>query len=190
MIASNPLRSILLQTPLHRQPNSTLFCYTSPDSFPSLSRLLGFPIERELLLSPSLRTVARVVALFAMRVSECLQLQVRDVISGDRVVVEGKKKSGSYIIWLPHIQHQIDTTSGVDESAFLFPFPYIHVYRHFVRVGLVELASERLNHVVSHAGRYRLISEIVCNRPLERPGDLLHHRRENTVSYYLPKKGG
>lgn len=183
-------RTSFASAPLLAAGNNTVFCYNHPEFFAPCATLLGVQSVAENRMSPLCRTLCRVVFTYAMRIGEALRLLCTDVLSGDRVLVRGEKKSASYIILLPGIYADMVRAGVVDKAVSIFPLSYLQCYRSALRAGISFFRNDHKNRILWHRGRFALIEEITLGHTDLRAGDLLRHRHENTVQYYMPLKGG
>jgi hypothetical protein len=174
-----------VSAPIQPERNSPLYYYTRYQAFPSIGMSLGmseFPEER---LPGGVRTLLRVGALYGCRIAELLAVEVGNVAPCDRVFVKGAKGSGSYMLYLPGVSEAVEGAGEQAAGNRLWGLPYSAVYRYCGRIGLRVSRGRRQQGKVTHAARYR-IAELAAKHLREgKPGDMLHHRSERSIRYYL-----
>jgi len=170
--------------PLHKAQNTTSYYYRGHSVLPSIRCILNDCGIHEDLLSQPVRALLQVCFLYNCRISELLCCSNQDVIHPDRLLCLGKKKSGSYIIFVPGLSEslKIKGVSLVDFPIFLFT--YKKIWSSAKRAGLGKIKGFGLTHRVTHVSRFK-IATVVSNKYSESvASDILHHRSQNSISYY------
>lgn len=172
-------------SPLNNVGNSSQFSYSLPEFFPDLNTLLCTTGIRDKLMSPICRTVARISAMFYLRVSEVLNLKSSDIIHVDRLFVRGLKKSRSSLIYLPGISEQIMNFIAAEAKTILFPVSYRKCYTNYIRAGISLHRPGKKNTMRCHAPRYNISNLTSEGYNLLDLGDILKHRSSKSILYYL-----
>jgi len=179
------VRSRSGSSPLDWACNTTLFYYSPPDYFPTISEVFNDKSINVLQMHPVARAVASVCAVYLCRVAEVLSLSINNVVYPDRCLCPGSKRGYSYIIYLPGLSSQISRAGISDQSCLLFPISYIKCYRSFLRAGIRAVRSGFVNSARCHAPRYQVNNFVGHGIPPENLGDLLHHKSKSSILYYL-----
>lgn len=173
-------------TPLSRACNTTVFSYTDHNQLPSITSLLDLPDIKEHELSPLSRVTMKVIFLFHARVTEVLNVRVKDILYPDRAVCRGIKHSHSYVVYLPGLSEQIHSTQNVKPETPLFPVTYLKLYRDAVRVGINYHHKNGTNVKRLHSARYafcKSVSQLVKDSEL---AGLLRHKSNSSFLFYQP----
>jgi len=126
----------------------------------------------------------------ASRITEILNIQTSDMVGYDRVVVHGLKRSANYMIYLPTLSYQLKKKGIKYGSTKIFPVKYRQVWREAKRANIYLTKPDRGNSIVTHQARYKMAKKAdKVSRDSRAPGDILHHRAQSTINYYL-KEGG
>lgn len=172
-------------SPLHRACNTTLFCYTPPNSFPPVNVILGDSTIADYLLSPLSRVTMQVCFLYFCRVQELLNAVAGDIVDPDRLVCHGLKRSHSYVVYLPGLSEQIYKSGITDPSTVLFPTTYIKLYRDAVRIGISYHVSGSVNNRILHCARYIFSKQSLKSVRGSELAGVLRHRSLKNYLYYL-----
>jgi integrase len=172
-------------TGLPRACNSPSYCYTFPTGLIDSASLLDVASSTLEMLHPSAVAIACASTLYSMRVSELLSLESKHLICGDRVVVTAGKGSQSYTIWLPLISEHCTLVSDPLCDGRLFPVDYTWIYRQLKRAGMSVKKKSGINNSVTHSHRYATASAVASILGADTAGDVLHHKSNKSVAYYL-----
>jgi integrase len=168
----------------HTARNSPEFYYDPRRRVDEYSALFQVPAARVEAMRPAARAALYVIWSNAMRASEYLSLQVRDVMGNDRCFVRGAKGSGSYIIVLPDISRQVLAGSGGLPARFVAGLTYSQLYRSCVRADIGARVMERLNLARTHLARYTLALE-VKGHGIKAVQECLRHRSGRSTLHYV-----
>lgn len=130
----------------------------------------------------------RILAENTMRVSEALGILARDHIDGGRWLVQGKKRSRSYVISLPTRQLAAPGASDPRWQLPLLPYTYSQVYMWCCRCGVGGVAAGRTTAARTHAHRYNTAVKIAKMTNDRCAGDILHHNSNRAILAYLKKE--
>jgi integrase len=122
------------------------------------------------------------------RISELLAVTTSDIVGVDRILVHGKKKSGSYTIFLPTLSQQLWAYRPETSFFNLFPYSYNKLYRWCKKIGLYISVDGHINLSVLHAGRYLFGQEAIKRNNIDAVGDCLRHRNKNNTINYIQKR--
>ena len=179
------MRSNSVSAPIITACNTPEFYYSPASPLPSLSSLIGRSLAEEHLINPHIKTVLQLCLLYGCRIKELLSTTKADVFPIDRLFIKAEKGSRSYFIFLPGISEQISKFPGLPESAPLFPFNYMRVYRVAVRIGLYCFFAGSKNRSVTHLGRHILAQSVNRLAGEKAASDALRHRADRSIQYYL-----
>jgi integrase len=175
--------------PLVYAGNNTLYCYTLPDTFPSLTALVDADPNLESQMNRLHRDILRVVYSYAARINEILRLTTNDIVREDTVLVTAEKGSRSYIILLPGLGDQIRVLGSPGGAVLLFPAKYIQVYRSARKCGLGLSLEGHRNRSVTHRARYDTARIVANKKGTSVASDVMRHRSASTIQYYLGQGG-
>lgn len=178
------MSTISVPSPLLQARNTTLYCYTDDNLFPSIKSLLGDSSISEELLSPLSRVTFQVCFLYHCRIQEVLNVCLSDIVHPDRVVVRGIKRSGSYIIYLPGISGQVAAVEGNHKKIPVFPVTYIKLYRDAVRVGIHFRTKNGKNIKRLHASRFALCQSIPVDVSDSELSSIMRHKSLSSLRFY------
>ena len=136
-------------------------------------------------MNPICKTVARISIMYYLRISEVLNIQIKDIIEPDRVFVHGLKRSSGSIIYLPGLSYQINNLIDENVACKLFPISYNKCYRNYVKSGISFMGKNKKNTMRTHAHRYRVNELFQQGYSLNDLGDILKHKSHKSILYYL-----
>lgn len=174
-------------SPLSCARNTTKYYYKTPDFWPSLKVLIGDEYVQEHRMHPVAKSAVKVAFLYILRISEVLQLTVGDVVTADRVICRGKKKSRSSLLWLPDIKSQLTYFPGATADTRLFPVTYLQCYRSCVISGIHTIRQEMKNKAATHLSRYVFAQYVSKDLSASELQDLMKHNNINSQSFYLQR---
>jgi len=174
-------------SPLETAWNNTVYSYHPPDAYPIISDHIESPYIDIHVLSRDVQDVMRVLLTTGARVGEVLRITIGDMISRDTVYVEGLKGSASYTIYLPGLSNQVITWKGVSNDKRIFKPRYRQVWRECRRAGITMRAAGHRRRTVSHIGRRKRAQAVNSKFGERAAGDVLHHKQQNSILYYLNK---
>lgn len=169
---------------LNRARNTTSYCYQGHSSLPTIQLLLNNCAIQEGMLPPAIRAILQVCFLYNCRISELLSCYSNHVIHPDRLLCLGKKRSGSYIIFLPGLSHSMMGENKKSIPYQLFPITYKKLWTWCVRVHIIQKKRSGLNNNVTHVSRFKIAEEIINKFSEPVASDILRHRSLNSISYY------
>lgn len=187
-MASYPsaIRNSFASSPLQFARNTTLYYLSICNQLPSVKSLVGTHDNSEYTLYPGVRLVIQLVLMYHMRISECLDIRVKDEVKPTIFLVRARKRGVNYSIHIPIDDRNRAILLDSEPSKLLFPFSYHWVWRCMVRAGMSMRVTNRINRVVTHRGRFDLAGKLQQLNDISNITPLLHHKSSKTRDYYLP----
>lgn len=167
---------------------------TPPNSSPrdirekTVSTYYNSPAATLHYMDPSVLELLYYAAVNNCRISELLSINQGDCVGNDRYVVRGQKGSRSYTVHLPGLSPVLDPWSSTVPQARVFPVRYKVVWRWCVRCGIGFTPPGHRNVARTHAHRYQTAAAVNCKADKIVAGDVLHHRSQRSISYYIKKQ--
>ena len=175
-----------VSSPLHASGNTTLYYLSICNQLPSVKSLVGTTENSEYTLFPGVRLVIQLVLMYHMRISEVLDIRVKDEVKPTVFLVRARKRGVNYCIHIPVDSRNRSILLSCDPGQRLFPFSYHWVWRCMVRAGMSMRVTTRVNRVVTHRGRFDLAGKLQRLNDISNITPLLHHKSTKTRDYYLP----
>jgi hypothetical protein len=116
-----------------------------------------------------------------------LDSRFSDHVHPDRLLLHGKKKSNSYIIYLPDLSRFISDCGCSDMDRLVFPFTYSYCWRWASRIGVGKRLNGHTNKSVLHLSRFIFSDKCSGRESSDVIGECLRHRSRSSVSFYLNK---
>ena len=142
----------------------------------------------------SLPVIARIVLSITVRncsrVGEILALTSDKALSGDRVLISATKGSHSYMGFIPRLSEFVDHNFKGRKGIKLFNYDYSRLATVLRNAEIGIVRSGGRNRKRTHIGRYLLVDELENKGFLSYASDLLHHKSEDSLNYYIKNKGG
>jgi hypothetical protein len=185
MILKNvlPIRIPSAINPLHPVWKSTLFYYSPCLPIDAIASSLSVDTGRIMQISRPCVAALYVIISNGIRASEYLNATAEQVLPADRLVCFGAKRSGSFILHLPGLSSQIEPFRLASPGIGVSGVSYRQLYRACCKVGIALLVDGHRNLARTHAGRYRLVQQVL-RYGTRVASDVLHHRSGASLSYY------
>ncbi len=123
--------------------------------------------------------------IYYLRISEVLNITIKDIIKPDRIYIHGLKGSRGGIIYLPGLSNQINNEIGIKQTDKLFNISYNKCYRNYVKAGISYKKVDSINTMRCHAHRYQVNDLFKKGYSKNDLGDILKHKSHKSISYYL-----
>ena len=181
------MATVSVPSPLPGARKTTMYCYSLPVNFPTVSSIIGNPDINESAMHPIARTVCRISLLYLCRITEVLSLTVSNVFAPDRVVCPGSKRGRAYMMYFPGVSQALIDNKVTDKDTLLFPITYHKCYMSYLKAGVRYLKPGSQNTSRTHSGRYAVRNLVDKFDNLSILSDLLHHKSSKSLFYYINK---
>lgn len=132
---------------------------------------------------------AAVTVANACRISETLRITIGQLLPNGQAWATGSKGSSSRLLYLGISPGFLAQLQALPKNLNVFPVPYISVWRACVKHGLADRLPGHKHLAVTHAGRYRLAQQISAQASSATAGEVLGHKNENSIQYYVHPSG-
>ncbi len=164
---------------------NTKIYYRSVPHFSKLSEVAGITQTAVDLLPPYVVAVLQVASTYAMRIQELLTARVENILTGNRVWIQGSKGSNGYIIFLPFLEEQLESGLCGTGDGYIYNISYSQIYRKLKAVGYGTQKASGKNYRVTHLHRHQTARQVASIQGVEKAGESLHHKSKKAVLYYL-----
>lgn len=123
------------------------------------------------------------------RISEVLSIKSGQIQPNGTAFIKPSKGSSSRLIYLGITPEQAEQYAQLPLKSAVFPLTYIQVWRACVKYGFADRIPNHQHLAVTHAGRYRLAQAVAKNAGAVAAGEVLGHKSENSILYYIDPQG-